>query len=209
MVWKAECSAYTRIWTKFKSVESSKKSIAFGISLRQRPAGMKTRDKIRAAEDLKEVCSEARAHRLQVVFTNGCFDLLHVGHVRYLEAARSQGDLLVVGVNSDGSVRQIKGDLRPIVHQAERCELVAALHCVDYVCIFETPDPLPLIKLLQPNVLVKGADWPLDKTVGAEEVQKAGGKVVHIELVPDASTTKIIERILDRFQKKDKNIGCA
>ena len=113
---------------------------------------------------------------------------------------RSQGDFLVVGVNSDGSVRQIKGGLRPIIQQAERCELVAALHCVDYVCLFETPDPLPLIKLLKPNILVKGADWPLERTIGAEEVQKAGGKVVHVELVPDSSTTKIIERILDRFQ---------
>jgi D-glycero-beta-D-manno-heptose 1-phosphate adenylyltransferase len=167
---------------------------------------MRARDKIRTAEELEEVCGEARAHQLQVVFTNGCFDLLHVGHVRYLEAARSQGDLLVVAVNSDGSVRQIKGDLRPILQQAERCELVAALHCVDYVCMFETPDPLPLIERLQPNILVKGADWPLDKTVGAEQVQKAGGKVVHVELVPDASTTKIVERILDRFQKKDQSI---
>jgi D-glycero-beta-D-manno-heptose 1-phosphate adenylyltransferase len=165
---------------------------------------MKARDKIRTAEELEQVCSAARARHLRVVFTNGCFDLLHVGHVRYLEAARSHGDLLVVGVNSDGSVRQIKGDLRPIILQAERCELVAALQCVDYVCIFETPDPLPLIKLLQPNVLVKGADWPLDKTVGAKEVQRAGGEVVHVELVPDASSTKMIERILDRFQEKDQ-----
>jgi D-beta-D-heptose 7-phosphate kinase/D-beta-D-heptose 1-phosphate adenosyltransferase len=167
---------------------------------------MRARDKIRTAEELERVCNEARARRLQVVFTNGCFDLLHLGHVRYLEAARSQGDLLVVAVNSDGSVRQIKGNLRPILQQAERCELVAALHCVDYVCMFETPDPLPLIEQLRPNILVKGADWPLDKTVGAEQVQRAGGKVVHVELVPDASTTKIIERILDRFQKKDQSI---
>jgi D-glycero-beta-D-manno-heptose 1-phosphate adenylyltransferase len=165
---------------------------------------MKARDKIRTAEELEQVCGAARERQLNVVFTNGCFDLLHVGHVRYLEAARSQGDLLVVGVNSDGSVKQIKGGLRPIIQQAERCELVAALHCVDYVCVFETPDPLPLIKLLQPNILVKGADWPLDKTVGAKEVQRTGGKVVHVELVPDASSTKIIERILDRFQEKDQ-----
>jgi D-beta-D-heptose 7-phosphate kinase/D-beta-D-heptose 1-phosphate adenosyltransferase len=165
---------------------------------------MKARDKIRTAEELEKVCSAARERHLNVVFTNGCFDLLHVGHVRYLEAARSQGDLLVVGVNSDGSVRQIKGGLRPIIQQAERCELVAALHCVDYVCVFETLDPLPLIRLLQPNTLVKGADWPLDKTVGAKEVQMAGGNVVHVELVPEASSTKIIERILDRFQEKDQ-----
>ena len=99
---------------------------------------------------------------------------------------------------------EIKGPLRPIVPEAERCELVAALQCVDYVCLFETPDPLPLIKLLQPDILVKGADWSLDKTVGAEEVQRTGGRVVHVQLVPEASTTKIIERILDRFQEKNE-----
>ncbi len=165
---------------------------------------MKARDKIRTAEELEQVCSAARGRGLRVVFTNGCFDLLHVGHVRYLETARDQGDLLVVGVNSDGSVKQIKGYLRPIVEQVERCELVAALQCVDYVCEFETPDPLPLIKMLQPDILVKGADWPLDKTVGAQEVLGAGGKVFHVELVPGASTTKVIERILDRYREKDQ-----
>jgi rfaE bifunctional protein nucleotidyltransferase chain/domain len=168
---------------------------------------MKARDKIKTVEELEEVCRAARERRLRVVFTNGCFDLLHVGHVRYLEDARSQGDLLVVAVNSDGSVRQIKGDLRPIIQQEQRCELVAALHCVDYVCVFDTPDPLPLITLLQPNILVKGADWSLDKTVGAAEVQRAGGKVVHIQLVPDASSTRIIERVLKRFQEKDQGTG--
>jgi D-glycero-beta-D-manno-heptose 1-phosphate adenylyltransferase len=165
---------------------------------------MKARDKIRTVEELQEIRAAARERECSVVFTNGCFDLLHVGHVRYLEAARNQGDLLIVAVNSDRSVRQIKGSLRPIVPEAERCELVAALHCVDYVCVFDTPNPLPLIELFQPNILVKGADWPLEKTVGAAEVQKAGGKVVHVQLVPDASTTKIIERILDRFRKIDE-----
>ena len=170
---------------------------------------MKARDKVKTIEELEQICSAAREHRRCVVFTNGCFDLLHVGHVRYLEAARSQGNLLIVAVNSDHSVAQIKGPLRPIVPEAERCELVAALHCVDYVCVFDTPDPLPLIALLQPNILVKGADWPLDKTVGAVEVQKTGGRVVHVELVPDASTTKIVERILDRFREKDEKPACS
>ncbi|HQN19950.1 MAG TPA: D-glycero-beta-D-manno-heptose 1-phosphate adenylyltransferase [Syntrophobacteraceae bacterium] len=168
---------------------------------------MKARDKIKNIEELDAICRTARERRLRVVFTNGCFDLLHVGHVRYLEAARSQGDLLVVAVNSDASVRQIKGDLRPIIQQAQRCELVAALHCVDYVCVFDTPDPLPLITRLQPSILVKGADWSLDKTVGAAEVQRAGGKVVHIQLVPDASSTRIIERVLERFREKDQGTG--
>jgi D-glycero-beta-D-manno-heptose 1-phosphate adenylyltransferase len=165
---------------------------------------MKARDKIRTVEELASICRAAREQRSRVVFTNGCFDVLHVGHVRYLEAARSQGDLLIVAVNSDSSVRQIKGALRPIVPEAERCELVAALSCVDYVCLFDTPDPLPLITLLQPNILVKGADWPLDKTVGAEEVMRVGGKVIHVQLVSGVSTTKIIERILDRFQEKNE-----
>jgi D-glycero-beta-D-manno-heptose 1-phosphate adenylyltransferase len=172
--------------------------------MRQRLAGMKARDKIRTVEELVSVCRVARERCSRVVFTNGCFDVLHVGHVRYLEAARSEGDLLIVAVNSDRSVREIKGPLRPIVPEAERCELVAALSCVDFVCLFDTPDPLPLITLLQPQILVKGADWPLDQTVGAGEVMRAGGKVVHVELVSGASTTKIIERILDRFQEKNE-----
>jgi D-glycero-beta-D-manno-heptose 1-phosphate adenylyltransferase len=167
-------------------------------------AGMKAREKVTTADDLEKICRSAQERGQKVVFTNGCFDLLHIGHVRYLEAARNLGDLLVVGMNSDSSVTEIKGPLRPIVPEMERSELLAALHCVDYVCIFETPDPLPLIKLLKPDVLVKGADWPLDRTVGAEEVQRAGGKVVHVQLVSDASTTKIIERILDRFREKDQ-----
>ena len=161
-------------------------------------------DKIRSMDQLEKICSLARERRQHVVFTNGCFDLLHIGHVRYLEAARNLGDLLVVAVNSDRSVHAIKGPLRPIVAEADRCELVAALHCVDYVCVFDTPTPLPLIQLLLPKILVKGADWSVDRTVGAEEVQQAGGEVVHIPLVSGASTTKIIERILDRFREKDE-----
>ncbi len=163
---------------------------------------MQASDRIRSLEELAQVCREARERRQCVVFTNGCFDLLHIGHVRYLEAARSLGDLLIVAVNSDRSVNRIKGPLRPVVSERERCEVVAALRCVDYVCLFDTPDPLPVIKLLMPNILVKGADWALDQTVGAEEVMQAGGEVVHIPLVSGASTTKIIERILDRFREK-------
>jgi len=161
---------------------------------------MNARDKILSTDQLEKVCSQARERGQQVVFTNGCFDLLHVGHVRYLEAARKLGDLLVVAVNSDRSVHEIKGPLRPVIAETERCELVAALQSVDYVCTFDTPTPLPLIKLLLPKILVKGADWSLDATVGAQEVKQAGGQVVHIPLVSGLSTTKIIERILDRFR---------
>ena len=162
---------------------------------------MKARDKIKTALEVKAICDAARRQGLQAVFTNGCFDLLHVGHIRYLELARDEGDMLVVGVNSDASVRQIKGPLRPITAELERGELVAALHCVDYVVLFDTPDPLPLIELLQPAVLVKGADWPLDRIVGADVVFRGGGRVVRAPLMPESSTTEIIERIMSRFKE--------
>ncbi len=137
----------------------------------------------------------------RIVFTNGCFDLMHVGHVRYLEAARALGDWLIVGVNTDASVGRIKGSKRPIVEESDRLEVVAALHCVDYVVPFDTPDPLPLIRLVKPHVLVKGADWPLDRIVGAEEVRASGGTVARIALTPGRSTSMLIERILDRFSE--------
>ena len=160
---------------------------------------MKAEDKVKTAPELREILDRARRRGLRIVFTNGCFDLLHVGHVRYLEAARGEGDLLVVAVNSDASVGCIKGPLRPVTAERERSELVAALHCVDYVCLFDTPDPLQLIEMLRPDVLVKGADWPLEKIVGADCVRKNGGEVVRIPLIPEASTTSIIEKIIRRF----------
>jgi D-beta-D-heptose 7-phosphate kinase/D-beta-D-heptose 1-phosphate adenosyltransferase len=131
-----------------------------------------------------------------VVFTNGCFDLLHLGHVRYLEAARGLGEYLIVGVNSDASVREIKGDSRPVTCQAERAEVLAALACVDAVVLFDQPDPLALIETVAPDVLVKGGDWPLDRIVGREFVEARGGRVLSIPLTPDASTTGIIDRVL-------------
>lgn len=134
-----------------------------------------------------------------MVFTNGCFDLLHLGHVRYLEEARSLGDFLVVGVNTDRSVSRIKGPLRPVTSQEERSEVLAALQCVDYVTLFDTPDPLPLIVALQPDILVKGADWAEDRIVGADVVLAKGGRVVRIPMIPNASTTAIIDRIVARF----------
>lgn len=160
---------------------------------------MQARDKIKTPQETALICEAARQNQLKVVFTNGCFDLLHIGHVRYLEAARELGDILVVGVNTDESVRNIKGPLRPIVPEAERGELVAALHCVDWVCFFASPDPLELITLLQPDILVKGADWSLDKIVGAEEVKRSGGQVMTVPLIPGTSTTKIIERIRELY----------
>lgn len=136
----------------------------------------------------------------KVVFTNGCFDLLHVGHVRYLSAARALGDALVIGVNSDASVRRLKGITRPIVPQKERLELLAALTCVDYVIPFGEKTPKKLISFLGPDILVKGGDWALADIVGREEVERRGGKVVRIRTVPGASTTGLIERVLKRFR---------
>jgi D-beta-D-heptose 7-phosphate kinase/D-beta-D-heptose 1-phosphate adenosyltransferase len=136
-----------------------------------------------------------RARKERLVFTNGCFDLLHIGHTRYLQEAKRLGDCLIVGINSDASVRAIKPDGRPIVPQAQRAEVLAALACVDHVVIFDEPDPRNLIAAVQPDVLVKGGDWPIDQIVGREIVQARGGTVVTIPLVPDVSTTTLVQRI--------------
>jgi D-glycero-beta-D-manno-heptose 1-phosphate adenylyltransferase len=136
---------------------------------------------------------ERRGSR-RIVFTNGCFDLLHPGHIRTLEQARSLGDVLVVGLNGDGSVRRMKGDSRPIMAEDERAEVLAALAAVDYVVVFEQATPRELIARLLPDVLVKGADWA-GEIVGREEVEAAGGKVVSVLLEPGYSTTSILEKI--------------
>ncbi len=132
----------------------------------------------------------------RLVFTNGCFDLLHPGHVRYLAHARSLGDALAVALNSDDSVRALKGEGRPILNEAERAEVIAALEAVDYVTVFEEETPRELIAVLLPDVLVKGGDWPVENIVGREEVEAAGGRVLSLPFVEGSSTTDIIERIL-------------
>lgn len=132
---------------------------------------------------------------LRVVFTNGCFDLLHPGHIETLEKARSLGDALVVGVNSDRSVRVMKGAGRPILPERERAEILAALECVDGVVIFDEPTPRETIAALLPDVLVKGGDWASDAIVGREEVEAAGGKVISIPVVAGFSTTAVLEKI--------------
>jgi D-beta-D-heptose 7-phosphate kinase/D-beta-D-heptose 1-phosphate adenosyltransferase len=131
----------------------------------------------------------------RLVFTNGCFDLLHAGHVRYLSEARALGDALVVALNSDRSVRELKGEGRPILNEQERAEVIAALEAVDYVIVFDEETPRELIAALLPDVLVKGGDWPLDQIVGRDEVEAAGGKVLSLPYVEGSSTTEIIERI--------------
>jgi D-beta-D-heptose 7-phosphate kinase/D-beta-D-heptose 1-phosphate adenosyltransferase len=137
----------------------------------------------------------------KIVFTNGCFDILHVGHVRYLAAAKAAGHILVVGLNSDESVKLIKGPKRPIVNQHQRAEVLASLQSVDYVTLFDEPDPLKLITALRPDVLIKGADWEADEIVGADVVTADGGKVMRIEMVPDASTSSIIQRIVEQCKE--------
>lgn len=136
-----------------------------------------------------------RAAGQRLVFTNGVFDLLHVGHVRYLSQARAVGDLLVVAINSDRTVRELKGPDRPIFDQAERAEILAALRVVDYVTIFDDVSPRSLIAELLPDVLVKGGDYGLDQIHGRDEVEAAGGKVIALPFVEGASTTTLIERM--------------
>src|SRR5215213_3658262 len=136
-----------------------------------------------------------RAARKRLVFTNGVFDLLHVGHVRYLAQARALGDALVVAINSDGAVRELKGPDRPIFDQAERAEILAALRAVDYVTVFDEISPRSLIAELLPDVLVKGGDYDLDQIHGREEVEAAGGKVISLPFVEGASTTTLIKKM--------------
>jgi rfaE bifunctional protein nucleotidyltransferase chain/domain len=136
-----------------------------------------------------------RAGGKRLVFTNGVFDLLHVGHVRYLTQARALGDALVVGINSDRTVRELKGPNRPIFNQAERAEILAALRVVDYVVVFDDVSPRSLIAALLPDVLVKGGDYNLDQIHGREEVEAAGGKVISLPFVEGSSTTDLIKRM--------------
>jgi D-beta-D-heptose 7-phosphate kinase/D-beta-D-heptose 1-phosphate adenosyltransferase len=131
----------------------------------------------------------------KVVFTNGCFDLLHPGHIRSLESARAFGDVLIVGINSDSSVRTLKGPGRPVIPQHERAEILASLECVDAVLIFDEPTPQKVIAALLPDVLVKGGDWPGDQIVGREEVEAAGGRVERIDIIDSYSTSSLLEKI--------------
>ena len=135
-----------------------------------------------------------RALGQQVVFTNGCFDILHVGHIRLLEQARAEGDVLVVGINSDASVKRLKGATRPVISEQERAEALLALEGVDRVVIYDEDTPLETIKSLRPDVLVKGADWALDQIVGRPEVEALGGRVVRVDLLPEKSTTALIRK---------------
>ena len=136
-----------------------------------------------------------RAEGRRIVLTNGCFDLLHPGHLALLEAARAEGDKLVVAINSDVSVGALKGPSRPVTPELERAEVLLALEAVDRVVIYDEPTPIEVIRVLRPDVLVKGADWPLHEIVGRDDVEAAGGRVVRVEILPGRSTSGIVERI--------------
>ena len=153
------------------------------------------RKKVLSLPEVVARVAHLRHEGCTVVFTNGVFDILHPGHVRYLQEARNEGDALIVGLNSDRSVKAIKGPSRPINPETERAEVLAALGCVDAVVLFDEDDPHGLIDRLQPDVLVKGADWPADRIIGRETVEAGGGRVVRISLAQGYSTSDIIRRI--------------
>jgi D-beta-D-heptose 7-phosphate kinase/D-beta-D-heptose 1-phosphate adenosyltransferase len=160
------------------------------------------KQKIKGREELLKITQDLKIKGKRIVFTNGCFDLLHIGHIRYLEEAKTLGDVLIVGVNSNSSVRKLKGPERPILPVEERTEILSGLGCVDYITIFDELDPLNLISSLQPDVLVKGGDWTKEQVVGSEVVERSGGEVVIIPFVQGASTSNQIEIILKRYEKR-------
>jgi rfaE bifunctional protein nucleotidyltransferase chain/domain len=160
--------------------------------------------KIIPRNELKAEVDRLKREGKKVVFTNGCFDILHAGHTRYLREARKLGDALILALNSDSSVRSIKGPMRPIVPEAERAEVVAALDSVDYVTVFDELTPLELIEYLRPDVIVKGGDWAEKDIVGAETVRKWGGRVAIMPEIEGASTTNIIDRVLQVYRSCDE-----
>jgi D-beta-D-heptose 7-phosphate kinase/D-beta-D-heptose 1-phosphate adenosyltransferase len=152
-------------------------------------------NKILERNALKDKLEELRTKGKKIAFTNGCFDILHVGHVRYLREAKKTADVLVLALNSDSSVRSLKGEEKPLIPENERAEILAALEFIDFITIFEELTPLELINYLKPDILIKGGDWPEEKVVGREEVKKWGGRVAIIPEVEGKSTTNIVEKI--------------
>ena len=158
--------------------------------------------KIISTTSLKLKIKRLKQDGKRIVFTNGCFDILHYGHTKYLQDAKSKGDYLVVAVNSDASIRKIKDKNRPVIKQSDRLKVIAALGCVDFVVLFNEDNPLKLIKALKPDVLIKGSDWSKKRIVGADFVESYGGKVETINLVKGRSTSAIIEKIVRDFAKR-------
>jgi rfaE bifunctional protein nucleotidyltransferase chain/domain len=161
-------------------------------------------DKIKTREELKQIIRKAQSEGKKVVTTNGCFDVLHVGHLRYLQSAKQLGDILIIAINSDDSVRAIKGDKRPLVPENERAELLAGLECVDYVMIFSELTPIEFLTELRPNIHVKGGDYTTDRVIERETVESIGAE---LRLLPGAegkSTTNLIEIIIERYGQANK-----
>jgi rfaE bifunctional protein nucleotidyltransferase chain/domain len=156
-------------------------------------------NKILDRKVLKDQLDVLRKEGKKIAFTNGCFDILHVGHVRYLQEARKTADILILALNSDSSVRAIKGEKRPLVCETERAEVLAALQCIDFVTIFPELTPLELINYLKPDILLKGGDWPEDQVIGRNEVKTWGGKVTIIPEVAGKSTTNIVDKIINVY----------
>lgn len=158
-------------------------------------------NKILSREALKIEVERRREEGQKIAFTNGCFDILHVGHVRYLAEARAMGDCLILALNSDASVRAIKGEKRPLIPEGERAEVAASLEAVDYVVLFDETTPMSLIEYLRPDCLIKGGDWREEDVVGGDAVRSWGGEVALIPVVEGASTTNIVEKILSVYGK--------
>jgi rfaE bifunctional protein nucleotidyltransferase chain/domain len=157
--------------------------------------------KIKKINELVAIVKNLKKHNKKIVFTNGVFDLIHIGHVRYLRKAKELGDVLIVAINSDSSVKKIKGNNRPIIPAAKRAEVLSSFEFIDYVTIFNEPNPINVIKKLLPDVLVKGGDWKINEVLGKDIVEANGGKVVTIPPVKNRSTTNLINLIKKRYQK--------
>jgi D-beta-D-heptose 7-phosphate kinase/D-beta-D-heptose 1-phosphate adenosyltransferase len=159
-------------------------------------------NKICTRESLNDKIDQLRKEGKKIVFTNGCFDILHAGHTRYLREAKRSGDILILALNSDESVRTLKGDKRPLIPEAERADVVASLESVDFVTIFHELTPLALIEFIKPDILIKGGDWEEENVVGRESLKRWGGRVVIIPEIKGSSTTNIIEKILNVYGRK-------
>jgi D-beta-D-heptose 7-phosphate kinase/D-beta-D-heptose 1-phosphate adenosyltransferase len=160
-------------------------------------------EKVLALDTLLERLPQLRVAGRRIVFTNGCFDLLHVGHLHLFESAAALGDCLVCGINDDRSVRELKGPTRPVVPFAERARMLAGLEAVDFVVGFGDPTPLKLIEAIRPDVLIKGSDWPVDQIVGRDVVEAHGGRVEQVQLLPGRSTTKLLDRLRSSLEKPE------
>ncbi len=155
--------------------------------------------KIKNLAHLKKIAQQLKAHKKRIVFTNGCFDILHYGHVQYLEKAKQRGDILIVGINSDTSIKKIKGPLRPIINELDRARTIAGLASVDFVVVFNEPTPLKIIGAIKPDVLIKGKDWRKRDIVGSSIVKRYGGKVDTIAFERGRSTSALIQKIAKRY----------